>query len=413
MLGTRWSRRLPRRMDRRGVALPMALFGLVAISILVTAALLTSTTDSAIAGAQRDAALEMYQAEGAVQAYVARMGASIDTGRVSFVAPGTEIPYAINVSRMSLSRAPGTDNGLATYALRGERASGGRSLVAMLRVPVRYLNVRVNAGASFGTDATISGSIDIKASSNLCSMAGADDAVTHAQGTRLEIRGQAATNIGSDTSTFNGSAAAMRDTIMNGIRLQDLARSANIRFRQASSNSDSVFNGRPQFNHTNQRYRWGCPREMTTECGGAGNANNYFPMVVIDARRADGGLGHVTIEGNHGQGMLIVLGGNLTIRGNFVFKGIIMVEGATDIHGGGSGGAKIEGALVGLGTVNICNVSSADCTSQAVNEDSDLASGAVIQFNRCAITEVQNFLNTRPVQQALREPTFAWFEVVR
>lgn len=410
MHGTRWSRILPRRMDRRGVALPMALFGLVAISILVTAALVTSTTDSAIAGAQRDAALEMYQAEGAVQAYVARTGANIGVGEASFIAPGTQIPYTINVARMSLSRTGNSDNGLVTYALRGERASGGRSLVAMLRVPVRYLNVRVNAGASFGTDATISGSIDVNSNSSLCGLQGAGDAVTHAQGTTLNINGQARNNIGSDTSTFNGDKFAMRDTIMNGIDLTALAKNASIRFRQASSHADSVFNGRPSWNNTNARYRWGCPNRMT-DCAGADTT--FYPMVVIDAGRPDGSLGEVSIQGNHGQGMLIVLNGNLRITGNFVYKGIILVEGATDIHGGGGNGSKIEGALVGLGTVNICNIGSEQCASEAVNEGSDLSSGAVIQYNRCAINSVQQFLNQQPVQQALREPTFAWFEVVR
>lgn len=397
--------------DQRGIALPMALFGLVAISLLVTTALITSTTEWSIASAQTDAARSMYQTEGALQAYVAQRGSELAVAQTTYTVPGTTAQYSIDVSRMSVSKEPSpSNNGMATYAIRGERTTGGRSLIAMLRVPVKYLDVRVNAGASFGTDATISGSIDVNSSSNLCNLNGADDAVTHAQGTRLIIRGQAATNIGSDTSTFNGNSVAMRDTIMNGIRLTDLAKNATIKFRQASSNPDSIFSGRPTWNHTNPRYRWGCPNRLAN-CAGADTT--YYPLVVIDASGPNNTLGEVQIQGDHGQGMLVVIGGHLRITGNFVFKGIILVEGATDIHGGGSNGAKIEGALVGLGTVNICNVEATSCSSAAVSDDSDLSSGAVIQYNRCAINSVQKFLNQQPVQQAVRKPTFAWFEAVR
>lgn len=410
MLGNRRLPLLPRRMDERGVALPMALFGLVAISILVTTAILTSSTDSAIAGAQTLAAGEMYEAEGALQAYVAERGSELGVTTTSYTVPGTQTQYSINVARMSLEQLT-TDEGFATYSLRGEPSSGGRSLVAMLRIPVRYMNVQVKAGASFGTDAKISGSIDVNSSSELCNLAGADDAITHAAGTTLEISGQAATNIGADTSTFAGDKYAMRDAILNGVDLEDLAKNADIKFRQASSNPDSVFSSRPNGAHTVQNYRWGCPTGLGVDCTGADTT--AYPLVVIDAMNADGTLGTVKIEGDHGQGMLVVLNGHLNIRGNFVYKGIILVEGSTDIHGGGSGGAKIEGGVVGLGTVNICNVETTDCSSGATTDDSDLSSGAVIQYNRCAINSVQEYINRQPIQQALTRPTFAWFEIVR
>ncbi|HEU0053443.1 MAG TPA: hypothetical protein VFQ39_09715 [Longimicrobium sp.] len=139
--------------------------------------------------------------------------------------------------------------------------------------------------------------------------------------------------------------------------------------------------------------------------------------MAIDAANSDGSRGSVSVQGDYGQGMLVILNGDLRITGGFRYKGIILVEGNTDIHGGsgGSGGSKIEGALLGLGDLEICgDNSSGECqNSSGEGDGTDISSGAVIQYNRCAINAVQDAINNNPIQDRPRSQTFAWYELVR
>jgi hypothetical protein len=407
------------RGNERGIALPLALLGLIIISVLVTTVLVSSTTESAIANAQQDAAKELYSLEGGLQEYVAWKGGSRlfapNTTAESFTS-STGKALSISVARLyqyAPGMAPVADS-TAVFAVRAEPTAGGRSLVAMVEVPLDFIDLAINAGASLGNNATIGGSIDINSTSNLCNSDTADQAVLHAAGTNLTLHGQAATNIGNDTATYEGDRAALANHILNGIDLLQVAQSADVKF--GIEFDQPAFSGRPNYTNTGT-LDWGCPAGLVTGCPAADSA--YYPIVVIDAAPSEGQRGTVTIEGDHGQGILIVLNGDLTLRGGFQYKGIIMVEGNTDIHGGsgGSGGSKIEGALIGFGDLEICTSmdSSGDCTSNLGDSggSSDLSSGAVIQYNKCAIDAAQAYANKRAFQGSPRDVTIGWFELVR
>jgi len=403
--------------DRRGVALPIALLGLITVSILVTAALVTSSTETAVSNARQDAATQLYKVEGGLQAWVSSQSGNMGTYTdLAYTNPlgGT---LTINSSRLYLSPS-GTPApaAVAIYSVRAEPSTGGRSLVALVKVPITFLNLQINAGASLGSDATIGGSIDINATSNLCLSDTADDAVVHAAGTTLTIRGQAATNIGNDTSTFAGGQSDMAHHILNGIDLLALGNAADIKFGY-QFDKPRFSNGTISMSASDSTYRWGCPSGLVSGCTPADTL--YYPVVAIDAATDEHGTrGTVRIQGDYGQGILVVLNGDLDITGGFQYKGIILVEGNTDIHGGsgGSTGAKIEGALIGLGDLDICTQmsDSGECTSSFGDDgSSDLSSGAVIQYNACAIGAAQAYANKRPVQSAITKPTIGWFELVR
>ena len=406
----------PSRLDRRGVALPLALLGLVAVSIMVTAALLTSSTEAAISTAQSDATISLYGTEGALQEYVWETGQALAPAtNVSYTPNANGPAYTVNVSRLFQSAPAVGGNGRATYAVQVEPTEGGRALVAMVNTRVMFINLNINAGATLGNNTDIGGSIDINRTSNLCNTDSADQAILHAAGTSLQLRGAAKTNIGNDTATFAGGRDSLASWVLNGIDMFTIAQNADIKFGR--SLTDTVFSGlggRPSASNTNLKLRWGCPSEMITGC--PAGTDTVFKLVAIDAATSTGARGSVTIEGDYGQGLLLVLNGDLVIRGNFRYKGIILVEGNTDIHGGsGGGGTKIEGALLGLGDLEICrDDNSGDCSNSLGEGDgNDLSSGAVIQYNRCAITQVQNAINATPLQQAPRALTFGWFELVR
>ncbi|HVH13694.1 MAG TPA: hypothetical protein VM759_11610, partial [Longimicrobium sp.] len=72
-------------LGRRGIALPVALVGLVAVSLLVTTALLTSSTEFAISAANTAGSRALYTAENGMQEFVRLMAtqpAAITPGEV-------------------------------------------------------------------------------------------------------------------------------------------------------------------------------------------------------------------------------------------------------------------------------------------------------------------------------------------
>ena len=60
-------------LGRRGIALPVALLGLVAVSLMVTTVLLTSSTESAVGAAHVDAARSLYTAEQGLNTFVSNV----------------------------------------------------------------------------------------------------------------------------------------------------------------------------------------------------------------------------------------------------------------------------------------------------------------------------------------------------
>ena len=100
-------------------------------------------------------------------------------------------------------------------------------------------------------------------------------------------------------------------------------------------------------------HNWGDPQRP-----GDGVCPNHFALVHAS--------GDLTIDGGRGQGILLV-DGDLTIRGGFDFAGMVMVRGA--LHTG-AGGARITGALT-----------AAAADSSTVSTLRDL----VVHFSRCAV----------------------------
>lgn len=134
-------------LDRRGVALPLALLGLVIVSLMVTSALLTSTTEAAISEAQTDATRSLYQVEAAVEGFIAEQARSVSAenpaplrrGTFPF-APETGGRYTVSVALMRAvvqvhPRRPGWRRRTETYAISATRPDGrGRSVGALYTV---------------------------------------------------------------------------------------------------------------------------------------------------------------------------------------------------------------------------------------------------------------------------------------
>ena len=118
--------------DERGVALPLALLGLVTVSLLVTTALVTSSTELAISGAHRDATEGLYSAEGGLQAYVAERGtvAQNDAGQGEFTfTPSAGGPSVrLNVVQLGTRLNPDQTRLRLLNVLARPAANGGRTV---------------------------------------------------------------------------------------------------------------------------------------------------------------------------------------------------------------------------------------------------------------------------------------------
>jgi hypothetical protein len=410
----------PTPIGSRGIALPVALLGLVAVSLMVTTALLTASTEVAVSGAHRDAATGLYNASGALEQYVANRAVSgainkLVQGSATVTAPDGRT-YTLTVAQLSqvvrnvtnAAQAQATSD--ETFSIIAAPPQGrGRSVGAFVtaRRTLDKIRLNINAGATSGGDLRVGGNATISDGRDdlNCDSTAAPYAVQVTAGSRIDIDGQPTITGAADTAGFT--KAALVDSVLGGIPLDTLVKYANIKFG-------------PQFNRpgytaptwdnnrrvnagyllpTDTMYNWGCPPDMGVIC--PAGSSERFVVVAIDATGLQQNQAKIT--GDYGQGIIVVTNGSLLIQGNFTFRGIILVERDLTVGGGQAHFAgKIEGAVVAFG--------------ESSTVEDNIQGTAVIRFNRCSIIDAQNALNRGRLQdrpQVLNQRTFAWFEVVR
>lgn len=139
----------------------------------------------------------------------------------------------------------------------------------------------------------------------------------------------------------------------------------------APDSTGSVCNTSPLTN-------WGDPRNPAASCG------NYFPLIY------HGGPDLRIQSGGFGQGILLV-DGNLDLRGNFVFHGIIIVQGSFETQGSGN---RILGGVL---------------ASNANFDDQDLTGGSVTTNSTCAVQRA--ILNNASLSRARPLAQRSWVDL--
>jgi hypothetical protein len=410
------SPRFPRpAANRRGVALPVALFGLVAVSLLVTTALLTSSTEYAISAAHRTAAGSLYNADAALEQYVftrAQVGGRFLQATQNGVAQGPDGQnYRIQVDRMSWDAVTTTDPMTATevFSLVALPQNGrGRGVGAFVRTrrEAPRLNANINAGATSGGNLKVSGNATIsdgRSGTNYCNASDStsDYAVQVTAGAKIDLGNNAADNLegAADTADF-GKDSLESHVLGRNLTLRSMADMSQYKFGRRWNQPEFVTKPIIGDNTVgpDTMYNWGCPQQLLAGYTSPNTSASRFRTVAIDA---DGGT--VKINGRHGQGVIIVLNGSLEIQGNFTFKGIIMVEKDMFIRGGSAGQeSKIEGAVIAFG-------------SSSTVED-NITGTATIKYNTCANAEAMAAFNNDALQAANQQRdgrTFAWYELIR
>lgn len=427
-------------MDDRGIALPLALIGLLAVTAIVAGAALTSTSELALSGAHRDGVKSLYVVDGVLKKTIAAWADTPSKETLSgpmdpFDGPdinGGTRKYQLTATMLQdvLGPITGTapdrrQSAVATYSVildpwDGSQRGAGRSVGVFLSTfqEWEYVDTNITAGGTFKKSIDVGGNATVSDGSD--GMAGCTDG-TPAQhaievGKDATIKETGTAEIIGDTKATDETSADEIVMRLFGMPLEEFVQYAEIKFgnefvmppfpHKAAPTSEGATADQqdPQKTPLN----WGCPEVMLDvgACDPDGD-EDHFPFVVIDAQNPDGTWGEVSLNGDHGQGILIILNGNLRSQGNFVYNGIILTEGIVDIQGGSGGdGAKIEGALIGLGL-------NPDGKTSTINE---MHGTPVIRYNSCSVAMAEAALNQgrrRQTPKQITEAPTAWFEVIR
>lgn len=395
-----------RSLDERGVALPLALFGLVLVSLLVTSALVTSSTEVALSRAHQQGARALYAADSALELFIAERAAIVTTPEHRLVSGayaldlGSGAEYALTVAE--LHRTPtvvlpsGELERREIFSILAEPGTGhGRSVGALIETlrTAAAVSFNIDAGLTLGTNTSIGGNARVSDGSSpgaACDSAAAPAAIRHSSDAHVDWQSR---NVIGEVIEDSRDAVSLMSHILNGSSLEELSRIASIRFGPMFGSP--AFSGTPLSTAEKREYRWGCPAQLVVGCSPEQAA--YFPVVVLDAQ-----AGQIDLTGGHAQGVLVIRNGNLHIRGNFLFTGILLVEGTLRV----TGTPRIEGGVIVTGEQAIIDP----------GDESDARGNALVRYNQCELIAAQQGMAAQTLEyapQLLQNRTFAWFEVVR
>lgn len=424
------------RDDRRGLALPLALVGLILVSVVLTTAVVTSSTELAMGNAHRSAAGSLYTADAGLQAYIAANAnmALVPADGFDYAVPGSGQRVRIRVEEM-LREAPNvgpvvpveggtrqTTTQNVTFAIRAEPLRGaqamGRPVLTLVTQtqttqtftpttdpapPPVEVNTSVNSAITLGGSLHVNGNAfwvsGRKVQGDTCASGGGVQAVERSRNSNIS------TNNHRHMQNFVGAGGTTgwnaiidsglnRDTLVYrtlglkpGQTLDDLAAAL-----PDSLKWGPMF-GRPSF---------------------SGTMRPTHGVAVVDANRG-------TVDLNSGAGMIIILNGNVRLKGNTHWKGTIIVEGTFNL----SGTPTVEGALISL---SMRRQGGGFNYNYVELSDNGIGNGNVlVQFNQCEINKAQSAFE-KAVEEAMPDtpPTdpevtltlstansMAWFEVVR
>lgn len=365
------------RPDRRGIALPTALFALVVIGTLVAGVFFTARLE--IRGGEN--AMSATRAAEAAQGglmigvpNVLTIGGALADGQTATAAKtqigSTGAYYENSVTRLNRYIYLLRSNG--TYEYNGT-VLASRTMAQLVK---RYMpELEVNSGAIVAGDVTVQGSVELRGNDAVpagwtgCAT-GPDQPSIRSDNTITTKGGVTATPAPSSNDTTVGNMARVLDTLF-----MQLASQANITFTGDPGTPvpvDTTIGGVAQCN-TSKRTNWG----DLVHTGSTTHCSDYYPLIYLNP----GGPGNsVGIHGGSGQGILLV-NGDLKMNGNFKFAGLVLVRGTYET---GGGTMDLTGSML----------------SSLVDTDPNKWTGGLkVQYSTCAINNALNNLAvTAPTQ---------------
>ncbi|HEX8241942.1 MAG TPA: pilus assembly PilX N-terminal domain-containing protein [Longimicrobium sp.] len=394
------------RLDRRGIALPVALLALVAVTLMVTTVMLTSSSEGAVARAHSDATQSLYDAEAALQRYTidaATAGTPLAAGTFTASVPGNSGRTAqISVVRLAQRTLPDAST-LRTWSLTAEGirpnfGAAGRAVTAMVlqRTPSSNLNLNVQSAITLGGDLSVNGNaFTVNGASTACRTDGGVQAVQMSDSSRIDVSGNSnkwdnftgwenghATEGKLAVDSTNLSRAQLANQVLGNKSLAAIVALVGINKKWCSSTTTCLYK-------TTASNGTQVPRPLWPGAMPAGDS-----VAVVDA---NGGA----VEVRSGTGLLIITNGSLLMKGSDVFNGIIIVEGNFTLEGT----PTVTGSLISLAM---------NGQNQITQDQSGIAQGHVtVQFQQCRINEALQAFANQAAPATVSSVTFAWSEIIR
>lgn len=353
-----------RGIGREGFALPTALGALVLVAIMVVGGFASVRQEYRVGLGSERSTRAFYAAEEGVTRVLAQWSAQDVASLANFESftrsgNGDGVTWSVEVTRLTPRSYFLDATGTVT---EGGLLAGATRRVGMT-VKVRTAELTPPAALTTRGTVSVRGTAEVHGEDvnpqtwgGVCSPA---NPANNKAGVITDATGNVTTQ---GAAEVTGNPAVVKDPNVNEQTFQqfgDMTYADLVALATKSYPGGNINNTAPQYNgdgscNTAHMQNWGDPTNPAGACGG------YFPIIHIagNGRIQSGGLG---------QGIMLV-DGNLDLRGNFVFHGIIIVQGRFQTQGNGN---RILGGV---------------WSGNADLETEVLTGGSVVQYSSCAAT---------------------------
>jgi len=375
------------RPDRGGFALPVAVLALVVVGVLVTAGFYMAQQETRIGVASQNSSMAFYIAEQGMNEVLANWSAAEysqiplwDTATVTGTI--TQGGYTVNVYHLTDRLYWVESEGQVTQGGRLAGATRKMGLLAKIRTawidPPAALTTR--GETDVGGTAMVNGYDSIPGpwrDQGMCTGTGADKPGIMTDSTDQVDTGGQGQILGDPPDSVDTSISDSTFTDYGELQWADLVELAQADGKNVSGQGSTMSGVSPSLSggvcDTASPTNWGEPLYVQT--GGTvpvAACQSYFPLVYH--------RGPLTIQGNsRGQGILLVgniaqdgtMTGDLDLRGDFYFMGIIIVLGSFETQ---SADPKIYGGVLAG-------------NAQVDSNGQDITGGSVVQYSSCAVTQ--------------------------
>lgn len=332
-----------KRQSNEGFVLPMVIFAMVIAAVLVTGTTFMAHQETRIGSAVQRGAAAFYLAERGIAEVLVNWDAAASLA----MPPGADTTLTDTLSTgITSTKVTRLSNRLFLLESSSTITEGGAILSGAARdvgLVVRLFTADIPLPAAL----TTRGPTELRGNSEVHG----EDAVPPGWGAYCYGTPSDKPGIMTDDSTgvttsgasvITGVPLVQEDTTISAatftqfgdLSWADLVEMANITVPGGTfSQAGPVVSGGECV--TSEYMNWGSPTDPTGPCG------NYFPIIHV--------AGNARIQaGGEGQGVLLV-DGNIELRGNFVFHGIIVVQGTFETQGNGN--RVFGGVLAGNATL--------------------------------------------------------------
>src|SRR2546426_801739 len=365
--------------DERGMALAVAIFALVVVGALVAGALFAGTQEQRIGenwrrltqsfGAAETGLNEVIRNWDPKQINIVRQypldSVQVPLNPADSITPGGSGIYGGYIYKLNDAVSLVAITARDRHSAVGIAGGGARQRLGWL-VRIRTLDLHIGAALTTRSGVDLKGNALVNGRDTIPQGWNSSYCDTIGDTSKAGIRTTDTSQVHAQRADqMNGYPAKQQDTSIHAstftqfgdVSYASLAAAAGIQLSGGNYKTQPVVTGGVcDRSPLTQQLNWGDGMNPSLPCG------NYFPIVHV--------AGDVTLNGDQGQGVLLV-DGNLNIQGSYVFYGVVIVQGDIKTAGGGSTDAHFYGAVM---------ANNVDLTLNS------LAGNATLQYSKCAIT---------------------------